>query len=83
MPDALELIRSELDRAYSKHGYFPWGRHEFYGILREEVDELWDAIKGDHPIDRVLAEAVQVAAVCVRYLETGDRYWGEHPTLDG
>lgn len=83
MTEPLELIRSELDRAYKKHGNAPWGRHEFYGILLEEVDELWDAIKGDHPIELVLAETVQVAAVCVRYLETGDRYWGEHPTLNG
>lgn len=73
-------ISAELDHAYAKHGREPWGRHEFYGILKEEVDELWDAIKGDEPYDNVRAEAIQVAAMCIRYLETGDRYgWGLRP----
>ena len=67
-------IGAELDRAYAKHGREPWGRHEFYGILKEEVDELWDAIKADAPQAEVLAELRQVAAMCFRYYETGDRY---------
>lgn len=67
-------IAAELDRAYEKHGTEPWSRHEFYAILKEEVDELWDDIKADAPQDRVLAELIQVAAMCVRYYETGDRH---------
>jgi len=67
-------IYKELDRAYAKHGAPQWGRHEFYGILLEEVEEMWDAIKGDEPLARVREEAIQVAAMVVRYLETGDRY---------
>lgn len=67
-------IYNELDRAYAKHGDLPWGRHEFYGILLEEVDELWDAIKQDLPREKMLEELVQVAAMCFRYYETGDRY---------
>jgi NTP pyrophosphatase (non-canonical NTP hydrolase) len=67
-------VRNELDRAYAKHGREKWGRHEFYGVLKEEVDELWDAIKADEPSSRVRDEAIQVAAMVVRYLETGDRY---------
>ena len=70
----VEAISKELDRAYSKHGRDQWGRHEFYAILKEEVDELWDAIKADHPQSQVVMEAVQVAAMCFRYLETKDRY---------
>ena len=70
----LEAISKELDRAYSKHGRDQWGRHEFYAILKEEVDELWDAIKADHPQEHVIMEAIQVDAMCVRYLETRDRY---------
>ena len=70
----VEAISKELDRAYSKHGRQQWGRHEFYAILKEEVDELWDAIKADHPQGQVVMEAVQVAAMCFRYLETRDRY---------
>lgn len=77
----LAAITAELDRAYAKHGSAPWGRHEFYAILLEEVEETWDAIKGDEPLDRVAKETVQVAAMCIRYLETGDRYQGPIPAL--
>jgi NTP pyrophosphatase (non-canonical NTP hydrolase) len=72
--DIVAAVDEELDRAYKKHGAPQWGRHEFYGILKEEVDELWDAIKGDEPASRVYDEAIQVAAMVFRYLETGDRY---------
>lgn len=74
-------IRSELDHAYKKHGREPWGRHEFYAILLEEVEELWQAIKSDAPQEEVLKELRQVAAMCFRYYETGDRYRGEHPIM--
>lgn len=72
-------IHEELDKAYRKHGAERWGRHEFYAILKEEVDELWDAIKRDEPLDNVMDEAIDVAAMCFRYLETGDRY--QYPPL--
>lgn len=67
-------IDAELDRAYAKHGRPQWGRHEFYGIAKEEFDEMWDKIKLDEPQECVEAEAIQVAAMVVRYLETRDRY---------
>lgn len=72
-------IATELDRAYAKHGTAPWGRHEFYAILIEEVEELWDAIKRDLPKAELEKELVQVAAMCFRYFETGDRYRGGRP----
>lgn len=75
-------IDAELASAYSKHGNASWGRHEFYGILLEEVDELWDEIKGDKNLDYVAKEAIQVAAMVIRYLETGDKYQGEFPLSD-
>ena len=68
----VKLVTSELDRAYAKHGDEPWSRHEFYAILLEEVDELWDDIKADKPLDLVMKELVQVAAMCLRYAETGE-----------
>ena len=74
----IELIATELDNAYAKHGREPWGRHEFYAILQEEVDELWDDIKADSPQELVIRELIQVAAMCFRYYETGDRYRGPH-----
>lgn len=72
--ELLSQVADELGHAYRKHGRQQWGRHEFYGILLEEVDELWDAIKCDLPQHEVEKELVQVAAMCVRYYETGDRY---------
>jgi hypothetical protein len=72
--EATTAVDSELGNAFAKHGREQWGRHEFYAILREEIDEVWDAIKADAPQENVLKEVSQVAAVCFRYLETGDRY---------
>lgn len=68
----IDMMENELDRAYEKHGEEPWSRHEFYAILLEEVDELWDDIKADKPLEDALKELVQVAAMCLRYAETGD-----------
>lgn len=76
-----EAIAKELDRAYGKHGREQWGRHEFYAILKEEVDELWEAIKKDMPQSEVREEAVQIATMVFRYLETADRY--REPDNDG
>jgi NTP pyrophosphatase (non-canonical NTP hydrolase) len=72
-------IHAELDRAYAKHGRGLWGRHEFYAILKEEVDEVWDAVKCDEPSEKLEKEIIQVAAMCLRYLETGDRYRQPNP----
>jgi NTP pyrophosphatase (non-canonical NTP hydrolase) len=72
--DLLDRITDELQHGYKKHGSDQWGRHEFYGVLKEEVDELWDAIKTDQPQSFVEDELVQVVAVCFRYYETRDRY---------
>lgn len=74
-------VQAELNHAYLKHGREPWGRHEFYAILKEEVDEVWDNIKADGPMEEIIKELRQIACVCQRYAETGDRYWGPHPSV--
>ena len=71
-PDAaLALITAELSRAREKHHAFHSG-HEGYAVIREELDELWDAIKRDKQYLRYSGlaayEAVQVAAMAVRFL---------------
>lgn len=63
-------INEELERGYKKHGSSPWSRHEFYGVLLEEVDELWDVIKRDGCQCDVNQECVQIAAMVFRYMET-------------
>lgn len=45
--------------------------HEGFAVLKEEVDELWDEVKGhDGPerSRRMREEAVQVAAMAIRFL---------------
>lgn len=69
----LEDIEIQLDSAYEKHGSELWTRHEFYGVLKEEVDELWDVIKQDGPSEDLYSELIQVALVCIRYANTGCR----------
>ena len=69
-----KAIEKELQRAYDKHGAHQWDRHQFYGIMLEEVDEAWSDIKSNAPQEQLMAEVAQVAAMCVRYAETLDRY---------
>mgnify|MGYP001397670696 CR=1 FL=1 len=86
-PDSVRRVQfllaaiGELSKAYSKHGAEAWSRHEFAAVLREEFEELWDAIKTDRPIEEILREAAQIVCVCVRYAETPDRYKGPHPEI--
>ena len=68
---ATELIEEEYARAIAA---FPDGfrsPHEGYAILLEEVDELWDEVKGKRDPEtmaRMKKEAVQVGAMAVRFL---------------
>jgi len=66
----LKLMSDEVDRAIRKHGDDRWKRHEFYGIVLEEVEEMWDVIKTDGSTEHLLEEMVQVAAMCLRFAET-------------
>lgn len=74
-------VRRELEHAYAKHGRDAWSRHELYGVLMEEIDEIWDCIRSDDSTDNLLREMAQVACVLRRYVETGDRYRGPHPPV--
>ena len=64
----IDDVISELNRARMKFGNFH-NYHEGYAVLLEEVDELWDAIKSkDKSDDDVRTEAIQVAAMALRFL---------------
>lgn len=67
---ALKKMRIELSKAYKKHPRNYHSRHEFFGILKEEVDEVWDIIKQDGGIEHLETEILQVMVVCLRFLET-------------
>lgn len=65
---ALYLVTAELAVAREKFPKPMNSRHEGYAVIKEELDELWDAIKRDNPMDMVQLEAVQVAAMALRFL---------------
>lgn len=49
-------------RNYASH-------HEFYAVLKEEVEEIWEEIKKKKPDKKqIKKECIQVIAVCTRYL---------------
>src|ERR1051326_6951069 len=60
-------IVTEIDRAYVKHGMEQWSRHEFYGIIKEEFEEMQEEIfKGGRiPYDprECEKEIIQVAEI--------------------
>jgi len=63
-------VMAELTRARERYPRKQSSPHEAWAILREEVDELWDEVKGKHPErnERMYGEAVQVAAMALRFL---------------
>ena len=67
---AVDETTEELRRARAKFPVFV-SAHEGFAILKEEVDELWDEVKGHHPerMKRMREEAVQVAAMAIRFIE--------------
>jgi hypothetical protein len=67
---AMLLVRAELASATRKFPPFR-SAHEGYAILLEEVDELWETIKDNKDEDAIWRqrdEAIQVAAMAVRFL---------------
>jgi hypothetical protein len=68
---AIDLVRIEAMQAIEKWPPFH-SSHEGYGVLLEEVDELWDEVKANNKT-KAKAEAVQVAAMALRFIaELGD-----------
>lgn len=41
--------------------------HEGYAVIKEELDELWDAIKANDS-KQARTEAIQIAAMAIRFL---------------
>ncbi|MBW5445842.1 hypothetical protein GE107_07185 [Cohnella sp. CFH 77786] len=59
-------VQLELRRAMSKFPRFH-SAHEGYAVLKEEVEEAWEAIKANDPIHARI-EMMQVAAMAIRFL---------------
>lgn len=66
-PDAVAAVLSELESASRKFPNFHSG-HEGWAVIQEELDELFDEIKANGPPERHAHEAIQVAAMAIRYL---------------
>lgn len=65
---AVNDVISELTRARNKFPAFG-NAHEGYAVILEELDELWDEIKKKDPSREDLrAEAMQVAAMGLRFM---------------
>jgi NTP pyrophosphatase (non-canonical NTP hydrolase) len=67
-------IISDISKEVDKVDGGKYGRpyssfHEFYGVLCEEVDEVWDEIKQkDQDTEKIYRELVQVVSVCYRMM---------------
>lgn len=68
MEDIVDEVCSELIRAVGRYPTFASG-HEGWAVMREEMDELWDEVrKRDSDPERMRAEAIQVAAMGIRFV---------------
>ncbi len=72
-------VAAEVNRAREKHPKPFSSSHEGYAVLLEEVDELWEEVRkqtGVRSKEALRKEAIQVAAMAVRFIEDvcgGDR----------
>ena len=67
---AVKDVVAELQQTSNSNRPFA-SAHEGFAILKEEVDELWEEIKvneGRRDLDKVVAEARQVAAMALRIM---------------
>jgi NTP pyrophosphatase (non-canonical NTP hydrolase) len=66
LEEVVQIVIEEYSRAASKFAPMH-SAHEGYAVLKEEVDELWDAIKRNDSAN-MQEEAIQVAAMSIRFL---------------
>jgi NTP pyrophosphatase (non-canonical NTP hydrolase) len=67
---AVKLVLDEIARSVEKYGEFH-SPHEAYGVLCEELDELFDEIRAKNAYGKeAVEEAAQVAAMAVHYIMT-------------
>ncbi len=76
-------VNDELFRATGSFKPFH-NAHEGYAVVKEEVDELWDAIKTKGIAPEVIRkEAIQIAAMAIRFvLDVCDACPGERDAND-
>lgn len=66
--NAMADLLDEIDRAITKHPESFVSPHEGYSIILEELDELWEHVKGNTGRSpEAYKEAIQIAATAMRY----------------
>lgn len=69
----LTEVYDELQSARSKFPRDFINAHEGFAILKEEIDELWDAVRlkqyATTRVGSMRKEAIQVAAMAIRFIE--------------
>ena len=64
----LRKVGDECLRAFDRFHAFN-SPHEGWAVIREELDELWEHVKANDGLtDAARVEAMQVAAMAVRYM---------------
>jgi hypothetical protein len=76
MVEILADVAKECRFAAKRHPPMRSG-HEGYAIIKEELDELWEAVKKDAPPEELYKEAHQVAATAIRFM--ADVCWERIP----
>lgn len=69
--DIIKQVKDEAKRAENKYKRGFASAHEFYGVLMEEIDELWHEIKKkevNYDTEKQTNEAVQCMAVLYRFI---------------
>lgn len=74
---ALTAVNAERDRQEAKWGQQNHGDHKWSDILVEEVGEVSKSLNEGDPEEHLVEELIQVAAVCVSWVEAIRR----RPTL--
>lgn len=68
---AVEEIEIEYKRAIEKFPKFN-SQHEGFAVLKEEMDELWEAVRlkqgSPERLEKLTSEAIQVGAMALRFL---------------
>lgn len=71
-------IDAELKRAKKKHPIYPISMYEQLAIMQEEAGEVTKAVLHFHyekgSLDDVKNELIQTAAMCMRMLESLEKY---------
>ena len=77
-------VSKELQAAIETHSLFT-SPHHGYAIILEELDELWDEVKKKKSIRDVKnmrTEAVQVAAMAMKFIMSMDAEWKPSTGVD-